>query len=61
MTGAIAGQLSNGNYYDACKEFVSKVELNASQGVPKGAVAGEAALTLAVVAEVMVVVAVNFS
>jgi len=36
MTDAIAGFLSKGSFYDACKEFISEVSFYAERGVPEG-------------------------
>ncbi len=36
MTGAITGLLSNGSYYEACKEFIRRVESYVRMGVPQG-------------------------
>ncbi|MGI6705802.1 MAG: TPM domain-containing protein [Clostridia bacterium] len=36
MTDAITGLLSNGSYYEACKEFIRRVESYARMGVPRG-------------------------
>jgi len=36
MTDAITGRLSNGSYYEACKEFIRQIESYAEMGVPQG-------------------------